>query len=84
MTNSSRTTEEFLAAILGYLQEATRSPIHTVGPDTKMMNVIDSFGLVELLAFLEGELHCKVDLAAVTSKDLATAKSFAHFLSRPK
>jgi acyl carrier protein len=80
MTNASKEKAEITSAILSYLREAAPHEANNMTADTKILDTIDSFGIVELLEFLENRLQVKIDLAMAEPKDLATAASLAQFL----
>ena len=47
-----------------------------IGPETPLFssNLIDSFGVLELIAFIEGTFHVEIELSAHDLEDFDTAK----------
>jgi acyl carrier protein len=80
MSSASKTKSEVSNAILSYLRDAAPNEAANITADTKILDIIDSFSIVELLAFLEGQMQVEIDLAVAEPKDLATAASLAQFL----
>ena len=81
MSDASKSEAEFVLDF-GYLREAVPDRAADLTPDTKILDIIDSFSFVEMFEFVELEMKVVIDLSAAEPKDLATVQRFAKFLAK--
>lgn len=81
MTNTSKKTkDEITGAILSYLREAAPAETSNITVEAPILELIDSFAIVEMLENLEDLLQININLELAEPSDLATADSLAQFL----
>ena len=75
------------ALIRDFLQRRFRSPqLATLKPDTKLCStgIVDSFGVLELIAFLEDTFHIVIDTAKHDLLEFDTVEKIERLVSRQR
>jgi len=73
--------------IRDFLQRRFRSPqLATLQPDTKLFStgIVDSFGVLELIAFLEDTFHIVIDTATHDLLEFDTLEQIEQLVSRQR
>jgi acyl carrier protein len=84
MNDAPNSEGKFASLILDYLREAVPDRSAELAPDTKILEIIDSFAFVEMFEFLESEMGVAIDLSEAGPRDLATVESFSKFLAKAR
>ncbi len=87
MANSNVIERETLeTAAMGWLQERVGADAEVpadLGPETDLLEkaVIDSMGFLELIAFLEDEADCTIDLMEVDPDNLTSIRGLCNHVA---
>ena len=85
-TNSEVSEDELISTVLRWVrehsqsEETNRTPI-TPETDLIASGVLNSFGFLDLLLFLEGCIGCRIDLDEVEPSDIAIVKGLCRVVS---
>ena len=76
--------EDLVVRVLDWVEKNNRNPDETKGKidkstDLLSTGVLDSVVFIELIAFIESETGCALDLAEVDPEDFTTAEGLCRF-----
>jgi acyl carrier protein len=75
-----------LKRILQYLQGAALDPSVAIPLDRSLLEagILDSFGIVELITFVEGEFNLDIPDDEITKENMGTLRKMANYVALKK
>ena len=83
---SAALTAQYLKRILQYLQGAALDPSVAIPLDRSLLEagILDSFGIVELITFVEGEFNLDIPDDEITKENMGTLRKMANYVALKK
>ena len=72
--------EETLTAYLG--KELVAGPSVEIEPDTNLIGLLDSTGVVELTVWIESQFGFSVEIDDITPENFGTIRNLSHWIRR--